>query len=572
MQAGDWALLALDREALGHVELDVEAPAGVTVDLGYAEHLTDAEGRAGFSAGRVMAVKQATFSADRYVTAQGRQQHTTFDARGFRFVHVVARGPLTLHRLGVRDATYPAAQVGRFACSDDLLTRIWEVGAHTARLCMEDAFTDCPWRERGQWVGDLKITYLTNLASLGDHRVMARGLRQFALSQGADGHVNGLFPIPWQGGRIAEYSLIWCMAVRDYVHYSGDVATAHRLWPHVARALAFFETRLTPEGLTYTRQPWADLILSGAVAAEDTGEVGPLIDWVKTERVGALTTVNAFFYRALRDAAEIGSQVGEGEAAARYGALADRVADAINRLLWDAGRGIYADARRDGALSPLATVHGNSLLLAFGVAPPARWRAMCDFLRAELAHLCRDDPSIPTFFRQVVSPYFMYYVLRGLFAIGQGRYALDQIRAKWGHMLQTGTTTFWENFDPDTSLCHGWASSPTWFLSREVLGVTPAAGAGPVRVAPRTCGLAWASGTIPTPGGPVTVEWRDQGEALSLRVALPAGRGVAIESEKPLADVAVNGAAIITPDGALPDVEVAPDRRRATYPHPHGPA
>ncbi len=78
-------------------------------------------------------------------------------------------------------------------------------------------------------------------------------------------------------------------------------------------------------------------------------------------------------------------------------------------------------------------------------------------------------------------------------------------------------TTFWETFPArdasghwNRSLCHGWAAAPTYFLSSQVLGITPATpGYRKIRIAPKTFHLTWASGSVPTPHGLVSVSWRN---------------------------------------------------------------
>ena len=49
------------------------------------------------------------------------------------------------------------------------------------------------------------------------------------------------------------------------------------------------------------------------------------------------------------------------------------------------------------------------------------------------------------------------------------------MRERFGPMLARGATTLWESFEPTASLCHGFSASPTYQLSRRVLGVAPAA-------------------------------------------------------------------------------------------------
>ena len=145
---------------------------------------------------------------------------------------------------------------------------------------------------------------------------------------------------------------------------------------------------------------------------------------------------------------------------------------------------------------------------------------------------------------------------------GREKAALDLIRTYWGGMLDLGATTFWEDFDlawtknatridelvPEGrkdihgdcgaycyegfrhSLCHGWASGPTAWLSRHVLGVSPAApGFTTARIAPVLGDLDWAEGSYPTPQGPIRVrhERRQDG---TIRSWVTAPEGVAIEA------------------------------------------
>lgn len=103
-------------------------------------------------------------------------------------------------------------------------------------------------------------------------------------------------------------------------------------------------------------------------------------------------------------------------------------------------------------------------------------------------------------------------------------------------MLKLGATSFWENFDIDWlqnaapidrlpragevdvhasygrfcytgfrhSLCHGWASGPTAWLSRHVLGVEfLEAGGKKIRIRPHLGDLKWVEGTYPTPYGEI---------------------------------------------------------------------
>jgi hypothetical protein len=156
-----------------------------------------------------------------------------------------------------------------------------------------------------------------------------------------------------------------------------------------------------------------------------------------------------------------------------------------------------------------------------------------------------------------VSTFYGFYVLQALAKAGETDTALEFISTYWGAMLDLGATTFWEDFDLDWiknaaridelvpdgkkdvhggygaycyigfrhSLCHGWASGPTAWLSENVLGVTPLEpGFKRVRIVPQLGRLKWAEGTYPTPLGPIKVRHERQADGtVKSQIAAPAG-------------------------------------------------
>ena len=75
------------------------------------------------------------------------------------------------------------------------------------------------------------------------------------------------------------------------------------------------------------------------------------------------------------------------------------------------------------------------------------------------------------------------------------------------------------------SLCHGWASGPTAWLSEYVLGVQVVEpGFRKVRIRPQLGDLAWAEGTYPTPHGLIRVRHeRDEDGAVRTEYTVPEG-------------------------------------------------
>jgi hypothetical protein len=150
-----------------------------------------------------------------------------------------------------------------------------------------------------------------------------------------------------------------------------------------------------------------------------------------------------------------------------------------------------------------------------------------------------------------------FYLLEALARGGHYEEAMSLISTYWGRMLDLGATTFWEDFNfKDAqnagrideivpadkfdihadggawcyvglrhSFCHGWASGPTAWLSRHVLGIEPVkVGFQEVKIEPHLGNLDWAEGTFPTPYGVIRVRHEKQPDgSVKSKVELPDG-------------------------------------------------
>ena len=156
-----------------------------------------------------------------------------------------------------------------------------------------------------------------------------------------------------------------------------------------------------------------------------------------------------------------------------------------------------------------------------------------------------------------VSTFYGFYVLQARALAGDYLGALDVIRSYWGGMLELGATSFWEDFDLEWaknagridempsqdsddihadygnycyvglrhSLCHGWASGPTSWLSQHVLGVQILEpGCKTVKIEPHLGDLEWAEGSYPTPFGPIRVRHEKRADGkIDSQIDIPKG-------------------------------------------------
>lgn len=544
-------LIDFGRETIGYLEIDLDAPEGSIVDANCFEGIDD---------GGIFWMRNLRNSF-RYICREGRQVFTSHERRGFRYVSFTFRDfsrPVRIRHISHRKATYPVEARGAFHCSDETLNKIWEVGAYTVQLCMLDTYVDCPGYEQVYWVGDARNSALVNGVAFGAYELTDRCVRLTGQSlapdlkmvipphiQAARTHITTSHVVSGWFDEIPMWTFLWVwMAWEQYMNV-GDRAALADYYVDVKECLRRCEGFLTERDLL------------------DIPDVWNLVDWAAQdlERDGEVISNTVLMAQALDCAAQMAHALDLPAEASDYRALATRLREAVNRHGWSDQYQGYVDTVRDevayARYQALCAQRGvapeswqtfqqktriseptNTLVMRCNAVPPERHAAVRRFVLAAKAgefvgsspdHAARGktEAVVP-----VGSPWFLFFTLETLIREGLTDDALTIMREQWNRMLEKGATTFWETFPGfigaghwSRSLCHGWSAAPAYFLSTQVLGVTPSApGYARVRIAPQPFNLRWASGIVPTPRGTITVSWRvlDDG-TFALEYDAPAG-------------------------------------------------
>ena len=480
--------------------------------------------------------------AHRYVSRKGRQNWEQFEWFGFRYLQMTVRNcskPLTLHTVAVNFTAYPVQQRGRFACSDELLNKLWLTGAKTVSLAMHDAYDDCPTREQRQWVGDGYVQMLVNFAAFGDTKLAAHFLRQIAGSQQPNGLVMMMAPGDFAQAKftnIPDFCLYWIMEICRYINYSGDSDILTELYPAVVKAIAWFEQYLNDEFLLTDVPHWV------------------FIDWAELDKSGQVAALNAQFVEALHAAADFSHTLDLHQQAENYDLLAQRITEAINNYFWDDTRDVYVDARKNGVPSRRVSQQTNAAVMAFNIAPETRWqhifRSILDENRLVLTRAWDLETETIPFDEEknvvMAQPFYCHHLHKAMNKAGLHEALLRNIR-KWSCMLEDNHSTFWETWKLHeiSSKCHGWSATPTFDLSTYVLGVRPIQpGFTKFSVSPTPAGLDLARGVFPTPKGDILIEWENSKRKFDLYLKIPGGTEaeivIPLPSGKQLQSVTVN--------------------------------
>jgi alpha-L-rhamnosidase len=495
------AVLILDfgPPVLGRPVLEFEAPAGAVIDVACVHQLTN--GRAG-------TLEQASRVGDRYVARAGRQTWQPYFVRVIRYLQIVVRAApsgVRFHRIGINAVEYPCARRGAFACSDPVLTTLWEAGVNSAYLHMEDTMTLDVVRERVAYLlcGEIEQVHLAAWAGFGDLAITAQGFRQTTRSQLPDGLLAffigscGLYSLgckddprdPVSGANpttIPNYSFFYAGAVWRYHLRSARPGFLAEHYPALVRIAEWCERQADESALLYNMADWV------------------WFDWMKNDLRGASTAINALYAQMLADTASVAEALERPRDAAQWRQRAETVRAQLRTAHWNPARGLFADSVADGVQSEVVTELANALTLLYGVADREQTASILRQLRDPASALTR------------VSPLYFCYVLEGMIEAGAADEAYAYLSRRYAPLMAGDDYPMMPEAWPEqaysgasASGIHGGSAGVVWTLTEHVLGIrSTAPGFASAVFDPRPGNLTWAKGVVPTPHGNIQVEWR----------------------------------------------------------------
>lgn len=496
-------LLDQDFETNAFPRLTVTGGRGSRVGLTYAEALIDPTGNKGPRdevESRTIAGVTDEFRPD----GGANRVFGSIDFRTYRYLQLdvqTADEPLVIDDLHGVFTAYPFSERAAFSSDDPALSRIWEVGWRTARLCAFETYVDCPYYEQLQYVGDTRIQALISLYVAGDDRLMRNAIELYDRSRLAEGLTQSRYP-SMTPQVINTFSLFWIDMVHDYWMHRVDDAFIRARLAGIQAVLGWFEQRIDPAtGLLGPLEYWTFVDWTEQWPWSEARRIGGEPEGA---REGGSSIVTLQFAGTLGRAAELCRAYGRADLADRYAGRARELNAAVARQCWDEQRRLFADSPAKRQFSQ----HANALAVLNGVVTGP---AAGDLIGRTLS----DAGLIQC------STYFRFYLLRALKAAGRGDEYLAQL-GPWRTMLGLGLTTFAEKPDPTRSDCHAWSASPVYELLATVAGVEPGSqGFATVRIEPHLGALQQARARVPHPAGDIVVACERRGDGLAAEVTLP---------------------------------------------------
>ena len=378
-----------------------------------------------------------------------------------------------------------------FECSDQTLNKIWDLCKYSLKATtFAGVYVDGD-RERIPYEADAYLNQLSHYTTDDDVTMAARSFDWLM--------ENGTWPTEWAPHMVFMAHAQWM--------YSGDADwLKHRYESLKSKTLI---QRSGDDGLVHS--------------GELDRNRHDIVDWPKKERDGFVftefnTVVNAFHIAAMERMAQMATAVGKPDDAEAFAARAKLARESFQRAFFDEKSGIY----HDGVGTDHSSIHANFFPLAFDLVPDNKKAGVVAWLK-------ENDMRC--------SVYAAQYFMEALFRNGSDKKAIDLIVAdgdrSWKHMVNSGTTITWEAWDlkykPNQDWNHAWGAAPANLLPRFVLGVQPASpGWQTANIRPCVGELKFARGRIPTPRGPVKVDWK-HGETFKMSLVLPEGLSAKVD-------------------------------------------
>ncbi|MGH2622642.1 MAG: alpha-L-rhamnosidase C-terminal domain-containing protein [Sphingobacterium sp.] len=396
---------------------------------------------------------------------------------GFRFVRIDfldADAELHLREVRVISTYRDIPYIGTFKSSDERLNKIWEVGAYTVHLNMQDYLWDAIKRDRLVWVGDLHPEVATVNTVFGYNEVVPKSLDLAREST----------PLPgWMCG-ISTYSMWWIVLHYDWYMAHGDLAYLEAQKPYL--------------------QKLVKQILSKVVDGKEQMDGTRFLDWPSSEDSLAVHAgLQAMTILSLEKASKISEFLNDqatkelcDKAVAQMRKVVpkhnnSKQAAALMSIvgLMDKNQA-YDQVLKVGGAKNFSTFYGYYLLEA--MAKAGKYNEALDIISEYWGAML--DLGATTFWEDF-NIEWLPNASRIDEIVPEGKV---DIHGDFGAYCYVGHRH---------SFAHGWASGPTIWLSEHVLGIKVAEPGGKAyTVKPNLGHLSYAEGTFPTKYGVIHVK------------------------------------------------------------------
>lgn len=412
-------------ECAGYLFLKLRCAAACTVTVAWGEHLADGDVR--------QKVADYDFSL-RFHCEAGENVFENFFVRlGCRYLQVKSDSNVEVETIGIHEYAYPVTV--RKNALRGLDREIYDTCVRTLRLCMHEHYEDCPWREQALYALDSRNQMLCGYRAFGETAFARANLIYISKSVNANGLLKIVSPRKEECG-IPFFSLMYVVAVYEYVTETGDESILEELWSVLAGIMRAFSKR-NENGLILTfDEPYWNFYEWSYYSAGDAGGKEYLI----------LNCAYIYAAERFRKLCAIQGEVFDENLAAHTAA--------VQKAFFLPESGLYCLSTEH---KDLCSKLGNAFAVLIGLGDVRTFNAIRTGEKLIECTLSMRG--------------FVYDALLQISPKNK-EYILDDIRERYKKMLSAGATSFWETeegekaFDNTGSLCHAWSAVPILYYHK----------------------------------------------------------------------------------------------------------
>lgn len=481
-----------------YVTLKFSKGKGAGISIGYAETLYDQEGEELRKSNRNEVEGKKFVGRIDSLLADGTdgQSFTTLNFRSYRYIRLIVQtkaDPLIIDDLYGTFTGYPFKANYAFHSDNPEIKQILDIGWRTARLNAWETYTDCPYYEQLQYIGDTRIQAMISYYNSGDDRLARNALTLMDHSRLAEGVTMSRYPSR-STQIISTFSLWYIGMLHDYWMYRPDAGFLKDKLMGEREILTFFAKFQQSDGSLKDLPYWRFV--------DWVGDMG----WGPMGADGSAAMYDIQLLLAYQWASDMEKAVGEPFYADYYAKKAVQLTETIKRKYWDAEKKLFADTNEKKGYSQ----HVNSLAILANIVDAEDLAAVGNSLL--------NDKSLTQ-----CTIYFKYYLHQALNKAGFGNDYMNWLGI-WRENIKLGLTTWAEDSRLNTvrSECHAWGASPNIDFFRIVLGIdadTP--GFSKIKIEPHLGTMTKVGGEMPHPNGKISVSYELKKNKWQINISLP---------------------------------------------------
>ena len=486
LHTGEYVRMSLDILRYGFPVLVVEGQAGDVLDLSLGYSLADN----GFPV-----YGEKSRSTHRLTCRNGMNFFRLFLPREVLEIVISvrhARSQVKIQGCFFEELVREPLNTTTFESSDETLNMLWNIGLHTLRRSSAFVPQVDPNTDHVCYLVDAYIDAVNMVATFGDTAYAATRLRQFAEAQFENGDIPAL-----SFGDVSRSQVPHLFFFPVWMAYnfrtSGDLDELRYLEPHLRLLLDFFYSLVDDEvGLLGD--------CDERIRLESRLSIG------KFGKESFPTYANSLFCLALISAAEVFRCLGnESDAESTLENAAEIAARLRDRNFDPAVRLFRQSTERDtSATNDAHNLFANFTALIGGLMEDEEFQVFFE------SYFLAEPPYDRS--PEARNPYFHFFFMETMFAIGQKEWAAEYFREYWGRRIcwKTGSWLTWRGTPSSAALRfqNGNLVSPNVFLVREVAGVRAADPAHTAVYLSPALNLADSVDmTLPTGSGMIRLHW-----------------------------------------------------------------